>query len=510
MIHFNPSGQEGEGATSLPPPFSLLLFSTHWEKQKAMRGVLYLTVIDLLAYYVSLLLAYWARVSLFPRFLPTPKFSFTLFHYLALWWIPLILLSFLAYERLYTQRFPFWDETLKLIKALSAGFLVILAVVSLGKMSRQVSRLILVSMWLFSIFLFPLFRLWGKRFLVSRGLWVEKIVIMGAGNAGRALAQGLEREKTMGYDIVGFLDDDPEKQGARVETSRGTYPVLGPLSSLKEVMDRSNVRTVAIAIPSLGLQKLREMVNQVYLLTHQVLLVPELKGITLMNSQIIPLFMEQLFLLKLKNNLKSPLNRAVKRAFDLVVGSVILLILAPFMGVVALAISLESAGGPFFIQDRLGRRGRLFRCIKFRSMFKNADAKLQEYLDKNPQAKQEWEEFKKLKGFDPRVTKVGKFLRKTSLDELPQLINVIKGDMSLVGPRPYLPREREDMGDYFTTIMVAKPGITGLWQVSGRNELPFKERLILDTWYVQNWSLWLDIVILFKTVKVLLKREGAY
>jgi len=143
-------------------------------------------------------------------------------------------------------------------------------------------------------------------------------------------------------------------------------------------------------------------------------------------------------------------------------------------------------------------------------MYKDGDAKLQDYLDQHPEAKKEWEEFKKLKGFDPRVTKIGKFLRKTSLDELPQLINVIKGEMSLVGPRPYLPREREDMEDYFSTITVAKPGITGLWQVSGRNELTFKERLILDAWYVQNWSLWLDIVILFKTVKVLIKGEGAY
>jgi len=475
-----------------------------------MRSILYLIGTDLLAYYISLILAYQARTNLFPRFLTTPKFTFTFLHYLVLGWIPLIFIAFLAYERLYTQRFPFWDETLKLIKALTAGFLVILAVVSLGKMSPKVSRLLLTSLWFLSLFLFPLFRLWVKKLLVSKGIWVEKIIIMGAGNAGRALAQGLEREKTMGYTIAGFLDDDPEKQGKSVATRHGSYPVLGPLSSLKEKMDQLDVKTVAIAIPSLGIQKLRDMVNRVHLLTHQVLLVPELKGITLINAQIIPLFMEQLFLLKLKNNLKSPINRAIKRTFDLVLGSIIFLVLAPFMALVALAISLESSGKPFFIQDRLGRRGRLFRCIKFRSMYKDADSKLQNYLDQHLEAKKEWEEFKKLKGFDPRVTKVGKFLRKTSLDELPQLINVIKGEMSLVGPRPYLPREREDMGEYFSTIMVAKPGITGLWQVSGRNELTFKERLILDAWYVQNWSLWLDIVILFKTVKVLVKREGAY
>ncbi len=475
-----------------------------------MRGILYIVAIDLGAYFLSLALAYEARVKVFPHFLPTPKFSFTFLYHLGLWWIPLAIISFMAYERLYTQRLPFWDETLKVIKAVSAGTLVVLAVVSLGKMSTRISRLVILSMWLFSLFTFPLFRLYGKKILASKGLWLEKILILGAGNAGKALAQGLEREKTMGYRIVGFLDDAPGKQGTHVETNQDSYPVLGPISSLKEKMEELDVRTVAIAMPSLGIQGLRELVKRVYLHTHQVLLVPELKGITLLNAQIIPLFMEQLFMLRLKNNLKSPLNRAIKRTFDLVIGSFVLLVMAPFTALVALAISLETSGGPFFIQDRLGRRGVRFRCIKFRTMYKDGDAKLRDYLDKNPQVKKEWEEFKKLREFDPRVTRVGKFLRKASLDELPQLINVIKGEMSLVGPRPYLPREKGDMEGYLSTILVAKPGITGLWQVSGRNELPFRERLILDAWYVQNWSLWLDIVILFKTIKVLLKREGAY
>ncbi len=135
---------------------------------------------------------------------------------------------------------------------------------------------------------------------------------------------------------------------------------------------------------------------------------------------------------------------------------------------------------------------------------------LMNILKKNPGAKEDWIKYKKIRGDDPRVTKMGKFLRKWSLDELPQVWNVLRGDMSLVGPRPYLPREEMDMKDYKDYILFTKPGITGLWQVTGRNKLLFKDRLKLDTWYVLNWSLWLDIVILFKTVKVVLKREGAY
>ncbi len=467
-------------------------------------------VIDLLAYYASLLLAYGARKYILPHVLPTPPFTFTLAYHLALWWIPAVLLAFMVYERLYTKRFPFWLETARILKALTAGTLVVLSLVTLGKMSAKISRLVLISLWFLSLFLFPLFHYWGKRLLAVWSLGQEKILILGAGNAGKAFAQGLERERTMGYRMVGFLDDDPHKIGKEVNTGERGYPVLGPLKDLKDQMERHGVQTIAIAMPSLGAQGLRDLVKRVYLVTHQVLLVPELKGITLLNAELITLFMEQLFVLRIRNNLKSPLNRFVKRTFDLVVGILLLMVLSPFTALLALVISIESPGGPFFIQKRWGRKGVLFNCMKFRSMYVDGDDKLQGYLDSHDEAKREWEEFKKLRDYDPRVTKVGRFLRKTSLDELPQFLHVITGKMSLVGPRPYLPREREDMGEYFATIMVSKPGITGLWQVSGRNILPFKDRLLLDTWYVQNWSLWLDIVILFKTVQVLIRREGAY
>jgi len=437
-------------------------------------------VIDLLAYYASLLLAYGARKYILPHVLPTPPFTFTLTYHLALWWIPAVLLAFMVYERLYTKRSPSWLETARILKALTAGTLVVLSLVTLGKMSAKISRLVLISLWFLSLFLFPLFHYWGKRLLAVWSLGQEKILILGAGNAGKAFAQGLERERTMGYRIVGFLDDDPHKIGKEVNTGERGYPVLGPLKDLKDQMERHGVQTVAIAMPSLGADGLRDLVKRVYLVTHQVLLVPELKGVTLLNAELITLFMEQLFVLRIRNNLKSPLNRFVKRTFDLVVGILLLLVLSPFMAFLALVISIESPGWPFFIQKRWGRKGVLFNCMKFRSMYVDGDEKLQGYLDSHGEAKREWEAFKKLRDYDPRVTKVGRFLRKTSLDELPQLFHVITGKMSLVGPRPYLPREREDMGEYFATIMVSKPGITGLWQVSGRNILLFRDRLLLD------------------------------
>ncbi len=208
--------------------------------------------------------------------------------------------------------------------------------------------------------------------------------------------------------------------------------------------------------------------------------------------------------------LNSLINESIKRIFDITVSILLLPVVLPIIGIIAILIKLDSEGPVFFIQERLGKNGRKFRCIKFRTMYINNEEILDRYLRENPDKKEEWYRFKKLKSYDPRVTRIGKFLRKTSLDELPQIFNVLKGDMSLVGPRPYLPKEEKDMGYFKNTILLTKPGITGLWQVSGRNELEFKIRLILDERYVLNWSFWLDLLIMLKTVKVVLKREGAY
>ena len=220
--------------------------------------------------------------------------------------------------------------------------------------------------------------------------------------------------------------------------------------------------------------------------------------------------MEQLFLLKINNNLKSPFNRFVKRSFDLVLAVLFLPLLLPLIALLGLLIKLDSRGPVFHIESRFGKNKSLFSCVKFRTMHLNNEELLDAYLHAHPGFAEEWRKFKKLKGFDPRVTRIGAFLRKTSLDELPQILNVLKGEMSLVGSRPYLPREESDMGYYIDTILLTPPGITGLWQVSGRNKLTFDDRLRLDAWYVLNWAVWLDIVILFKTVRVVLNKEGAY
>lgn len=189
---------------------------------------------------------------------------------------------------------------------------------------------------------------------------------------------------------------------------------------------------------------------------------------------------------------------------------VIFIILLPLFLLIAILIKLDSPGPVLFIQKRVGKDNKLFNLLKFRSMYLDNDSRMQEYMKSNPHIRYEWEKYRKIRGDDPRITRVGKCLRKFSLDELPQLLNVLAGNMNLVGPRPYLPKEVEDKDPLIKSITRVKPGITGLWQVSGRSQVSFNKRLKIDEYYIRNWSLWMDIVILFKSIPVFLSRKGAY
>ncbi|MCL6572493.1 MAG: exopolysaccharide biosynthesis polyprenyl glycosylphosphotransferase, partial [Bacillus sp. (in: Bacteria)] len=252
------------------------------------------------------------------------------------------------------------------------------------------------------------------------------------------------------------------------------------------------------------------LVNRLQRSSESVLVVPDLFGLPVMGVEANYFFDDRFLALNLKNNLASRTNIIMKRAFDLVAGSLILIMILPLMALIALAVKLDSPGPVIFAHRRIGRGGRKFMCYKFRTMHLNNDKILDDYLKNNPTARTEWEKYAKLKGKDPRVTRMGHILRKLSLDELPQIFNVLSGSMSLVGPRPYLPREKQRMGTFADTILMARPGITGLWQVSGRNDIDFEGRLFMEAWYVRNWSLWLDLTLLIRTVGVVLVRKGAY
>lgn len=203
------------------------------------------------------------------------------------------------------------------------------------------------------------------------------------------------------------------------------------------------------------------------------------------------------------------LEKIIKRIIDIVGGLIGTIMLIPLTIIIYIANLIVKDKGPlFYTQKRVGKNGKVFMMYKYRSMVVDADRKLNKYLRENKEAKKEYKKYKKLKN-DPRITKVGEFIRKTSIDEFPQFINVLKGDMSLVGPRPYLRREKKDMGDRYKIITSVKPGITGYWQVNGRSQTDFDERTSMDVAYVRDQSLWFDIKLIIKTVLNILKKEGA-
>jgi undecaprenyl-phosphate galactose phosphotransferase len=473
---------------------------------RRLMQVVCLIIIDLAAFYCSLFFAWILRAKVIASFSPDlPVFIFSYLHFISFWWMPVVFIFFISYEALYTSNHPFWDETWHLVKSVTLASVMIFAIVSLGKMSDKVSRLVLVSMWLSSLFLFPVFRLWGKKVLYVLAVWKERVLILGAGNAGRLVMEGLEREKHMGFDVIGFLDDDSNKKGVLIHGKK----VFGRVKYFPKFVKELGINTIIIAMPSLPPERLASLTARIQNYIPNTMIIPDLRGIALLNTDLFHLFREEIFLMNIKNNLKSRTNRGLKMLFDIAISIISIPLLLSVIGIIGLVIRLETPGPVIYAHERIGRKGKTFKCYKFRTMYKDAEEKLKEILDKDDAVRNEWESTWKLRD-DPRITRAGRFLRKTSLDELPQIFNVLKGEMSLVGPRPYLPRERVTIEENIEVICCARPGITGLWQVSGRSTTGYQYRVKLDAWYIMNWSLWLDIVIIFKTVRAVVKMEGAY
>ena len=463
---------------------------------------------DLIGYYASLLIGFFLRKFLFPYIIPnSPLFDHPLLFYLSLWWIPVCFISFMAIEGVYTKKLSLWEELKRTWKAILIASVVILSAITLQKLGYRVSRLVLTSSFCFNFLIIPLMRFVTKRILCSILPIQEKVIILGAGQAGQAVAKGFIKDKYFYYNNLGFLDD--YKKG-EIDIEGRKYPILGKIDRLFEIADKEDIHTAILAMPSIGSERIKQLFTKIRHHIPNVLIVPELQGISLITCELDYLFYEEIFLLHTKNNLADPINRALKRISEFFLIIPILIVSIPVMLLIAITIKLTSAGPIIYTQKRIGRNGRPFKIYKFRTMYKDAEKRLKNILESNPQARKEWEANFKLKN-DPRITKIGSFLRKTSLDELPQLFNVIKGEMSLVGPRPVTDIElkkyyKEDAQFY----KMVRPGITGLWQISGRSNTSYEQRKKLDVWYIQNWCIWLDILILLQTVKAVIKKDGAF
>ena len=467
-------------------------------------NLILLLIVDLLSVAISLEFSIFMRRESLP-----PSFGFPEYQgngILAYWWVFPIWISFFAYEGLLSRRFSFWDEIKHLWRAIFFSTIAVFSILFLGKMGERFSRTVVVLMGFIALFLIPAIRINAKRLLIALGLLRSKVLILGAGKTGQLVAKALKEEQNFGYKVAGFLDDDPEKAGTLIEGIK----VHKGIEKAERYIGRSGISVVVIAMPGAGKERLNELINRLQYKAENILFVPDILGIAVLGTKLQHFFREQAFALEIQNNLAKPLNVFIKQCFDSIVGSLFLLLLFFPIVIISIVIRLDSPGRAIFSQYRIGRKGRLFRCYKFRTMFKDAEEKLQDLLGNNENMRKEWEQSWKIKD-DPRITKVGKFLRKTSLDELPQLINVLRGEMSIVGPRPVI---QEEIDKYYRDsaelCFSMPPGITGLWQVSGRSNTNYDYRIALDSWYVRNWNLWLDFVILFKTVKVVLKREGAW
>ena len=336
--------------------------------------------------------------------------------------------------------------------------------------------------------------------MFRRNIGISPVVILGAGTTGRVVANVLKKSKHFGLRPVAFFDDDAGKQGQRIND----IPVAGTLADYYRLNDALDGVVPFLCLP---LMALMSWGKRIYLRNKRAYIASSENFFPCSGAGIYDI--HGLTVLGLKNNLNIPFNLRVQRLLNLFVVSLALAVFLLPMAVIALLIKLTSEGPVIYHAPRMGQGGKTITIPKFRTMVKDSEEKLEELLESSPQFRREWEEQFKLKD-DPRVTRLGRFLRRTSLDELPQLFSVLKGEMNLVGPRPIVAEEIPRFGEAYEFIAKVKPGLTGMWAVSGRSETSYEERVFLETYYIRNWNLWLDLYILMKTVLEVVLCRGAY
>jgi undecaprenyl-phosphate galactose phosphotransferase len=346
-------------------------------------------------------------------------------------------------------------------------------------------------------------------------IWKKNIVIVGIGEYALRIKTEIERNITLGYTVVGFIKVDVSfGLGRRREERENEAPfddkirVLGNISNLPEISRKYHVYDVIIGLPEISTNRFKILLNSLENVAETIRIIPSTGNVFAWGVEVDKI--GDILALSIPQNLMKPWNNVFKFIMEVVIAILSAIVFIPIGIVVSIAIKIDSPGPIFSVQERIGKNRKIFKCYKFRSMYIDEKQRLEAYLDDHPEVQREWDAYQKIKGYDPRVTRVGKIIRKFSLDETAQLINFIKRDMNIIGPRPYLLRETALMLDKANIISRVKPGITGLWQVRGRNNLPFKERLLLDEYYIRNWSIWLDFSIFAKTIKTFITREGAY
>jgi Undecaprenyl-phosphate galactose phosphotransferase WbaP len=407
----------------------------------------------------------------------------------------------------YSKRLPFWEELGRILSLLLTGLITEIALLMLLSHAHIRWTLLLVT-WCGAFVLVPIGRFSARRLLLGCGLSRRNTIIIGLGENARAAYTALRSEPLMGYEVKWFgrRRGDNGVSESVIEVEGNRIPIIDLSQQPVAVLAALGNPKIVIAVDGLAGQE--DLVLELGAASRDLMVIPSIRGLPLQGAEVSHFFSRELLMLRLKNNLAHRGARFVKRAFDIVGSACLLVLLGPVLLLIAYLIR-QDGGSAIYRHARIGAGGQEFDCLKFRSMVIDADRALQELFACDPRALAEWTKDFKLKR-DPRITRVGAFLRRSSLDELPQLINVLKGEMSLVGPRPVIRAELARYGDRVAYYLQVRPGITGLWQASGRNDVDYARRVGLDVWYVKNWSLWTDIVILLKTCRAVTGRLGAY
>ncbi|MGE5342396.1 MAG: exopolysaccharide biosynthesis polyprenyl glycosylphosphotransferase [Candidatus Omnitrophota bacterium] len=459
---------------------------------KKLITSLSLVVADIFSLVIAFYMAYFIRVRVIQYLVNVANpWFFPIEHFYKMYYLLFVFILIFSYEKLYTRRYQFAEEFVYIVRGLFISVILIAVIVYLSRSYETFTRALPIIMMFTAMITVPLVRWIVKNILKVTGCYIKNVLVIGMKDENDRVIPVLEKLETTGYKIKDVLHLNP-----------GVGDIRDGIRSVGDIE--------TLIIISRGMDK--EWLNR--LINHWENHIKEIKiisdSIYLKTIGVETEYVEELLVMRMANRLLSPFSRLVKRVFDLVASFVLGIVMLPFFVLMGMLIKFDSRGPVLFIQERFGRQGRPFKILKFRTMHLDTDAKLQEYLLDHPEMREEWDRYKKLKTFDPRVTRIGKFLRRFSLDEFPQIYNVLKGDMSIVGPRPYLIREKEEIEKSAAIIFRVKSGLTGLWQIKGRNELSFDSRLKLDEFYVRNWSFFLDITIILKTFGVVLKGKGAY
>ena len=411
------------------------------------------------------------------------------------------LMFFLMRFQHYSDRRPFWDELGDVIRLMTSLALLDMTLVATTRWNS--SRLWWLLVWVLAVLMI----VWGRmlsRYILQRfGLWIRPTIIIGSAENAVEAAIALQSEPRMGFQVAGYVDVKESPPSLKLHDR-----TLKNIKELEMLAFQPGIQWVIALEHSQADQREHWLRTLSLWGATDISVIPAMRGVPLYGTEMAHFFSHEVALLRVRNNLRRWPARLTKRIFDTTTATILLLVLSPLMLAIAAALKMEG-GRIIFSHLRVGKKGKNFNCYKFRSMIPNADQELHNLLSNNPDLQAEWNRDHKLKN-DPRISKLGAFLRQSSLDELPQLFNVLKSEMSLVGPRPIVSEELEKYGLEKSYYLMVRPGMTGLWQVSGRNNVDYDARVYLDAWYVKNWSLWYDIAILFKTFKVVLAQRGAY